>query len=375
MAAGDLELARLVLELPEHARVVDGDRRLARERFEQLGGASGERAGHPSPHEDRADDLALPEQRHDEHRAPAEVRELCDVRVARFGEQVGCGQRLTARGRASHEGLVEVDPGSPQGLDELRLGAEARADLEELRLRVELHDRPTLGAGQLHGAGDDRRQDLVDVEARRDRLADLPERAELVDRARQLLQELHVAQRDRGLRRERGEQVDRAGAERVHRGAPEGQDTRDAVAGEDRHAQDRPEPAELAAGMPVVVGIRQDVWDLDDAALALDPAHQRARALLDRMAAHVVPIGLGGTDHECQAEHIVVQLMHETGIGSAESHGLPYDGLEQRLELEVRAPHELEHLARRGLLLDRLGQFALEPSDAVGVRPQRLRLS
>ena len=62
---------------------------------------------------------------------------------------------------------------------------------------------------------DDRRQDLVQVEARADRLADRAERLELFDLAGQLVtmrlqrsHEVEVAHSDRGRRRERREQCD-----------------------------------------------------------------------------------------------------------------------------------------------------------------------
>ena len=101
-----------------------------------------------------------------------------------------------------------------------RAGAGAQHELR--RRRLELEDRAAVGPRELDRAGDDRRQHLVEVEARADRLADLAERAQLVDRARELLaallellEQLHVLDRDRALGRERRDELDRPVVERV----------------------------------------------------------------------------------------------------------------------------------------------------------------
>ena len=363
----------LLLELPEHAGVVDGDRRLAGERLEQLGGALGEGTGDPAAHEQRADDLLLPAQRHDEHRSPAGAREPLDVRIARLLREIRRALGLPARSGTPDEGLVEMDARRAQGGDELGLGAEAGADLEQLRLLVELEDRAALGAGELHGAGHDRRQHLVEVEARGHGLADLAERAQLVDGPGHVVEELHVADRDRRLRRERGQELDRAVAERLDVHAPERQDAGDAIVGEHRHAQDRPEPGELAPGVPAVVGVGEHVGDLDHAAAEPDPPDERSGVHLDRMARHVVPVGGRSADQVREPVAIAVEAVHEPGVGVAQAHRVADDGLEHRLEREVRVPHQLQDLARRRLLVPRFGQFAFQPSDMVGIRRHRVR--
>ena len=104
-----------------------------------------------------------------------------------------------------------------------------------------------------HGVGDDRRQHLVEVEARADGLADLAERPQLVDRAREVapallerLEELHVLDRDRALRGEGGDQGDRLVVERLDLVAPQRDDADDALVDEHRHAQQGADAAQLA---------------------------------------------------------------------------------------------------------------------------------
>ena len=66
VAAGDLELAALVLDLVEQPHVLDRDHRLGGERFEELDLLVGERADFQPPHDDDADCLAFAHQRHGE---------------------------------------------------------------------------------------------------------------------------------------------------------------------------------------------------------------------------------------------------------------------------------------------------------------------
>ena len=64
--------------------------------------------------------------------------------------------------------------------------------------------------------------------------------------------------------------------------------------------------------------------------------------------------------------HVAVEPPHLPDVRAAEVDGVAHDGLEDRRQLERRAPDRLEHLARRGLLLDHLGQVAREAGDLGG---------
>ena len=70
--------------------------------------------------------------------------------------------------------------------DHLRAHAERGAELEFFRRLIEDVDRARLGAGNLHRRGDDRDEHGPQIERRVDRLGDLAERAQLLDRARKL---------------------------------------------------------------------------------------------------------------------------------------------------------------------------------------------
>ena len=292
-----------------------------------------------------------------------------------FQREVRRALWLAARGGAPQEGLVKVDPRRAQSRDELGLGAEARAEVKQPRRLVELKDRAPLRARELHGPRHDRRQHLVEVEARGHRLADLTQRPQLVDRPGQVLEELHVPDRDRGLRGEGRQKVDRPVAERIDLEPPEDQDSDDAVADQHRRAEHRAVPAELAPGGPAVDGISEHVGDLDDAPLQRDPADERLRTLLYGMALHVLPVLPGTADNEGDPVDVALELVDVAAIGAAQPHGVTYDRLEHRLKRKVRVPHQLEDLAGRRLLVDRLGQFALEPSHAVGISCHRIRSS
>jgi hypothetical protein len=61
---------------------------------------------------------------------------------------------------------------------------------------------------------------------------------------------------------------------------------------------------------------------------------------------------------------VLVEHVDEARVGAAEPDRLPQHGLEDRLELGRRAPDDLEHRTGRRLLLDGLGQVALELLDA-----------
>ena len=120
---------------------------------------------------------------------------------------------------AADERLVEADARLPQrGRRDPSLGAVARAQARTAPSPCRARRSSRRRRPRARRRGDDRRQHVVDVEARADRLADLAQGPQLVDRARQvpcaLLQgaeQLDVLDGDRALRRERGEHVDRCG--------------------------------------------------------------------------------------------------------------------------------------------------------------------
>ena len=373
--AGDLELAAPHLQLPEHPRVVDGDRRLARERLEQLRGPVREGAGRLPPDDQRADDLLLPEQRNREQRAPSAANELVEVRIGRLEREIRGLLRLAARGGATDERVVDVDAGRLQCGDQRRIGPDAGTQLEAPIRLVVLEDRATLGPRELRRLRDDRVEDLVEVETRRDGLADLAERAQLLRGAGELLEQLDVLDRDRRLRGERRQELDRPVAERIDLEPPERQHPDDPVADQHRRAEHGPVSTELAPDRPLVDRVGQHVRDVDDVPLQDDAADQRLRTVLHRMPPHVFAIVRRAAEDEGDPVDVTVRPVHVAAVGMGQPHGLAHDRLEDRLEPEVRTPDDLEDLAGGGLLLVRLGEVPRELSDAVPACDRRFRLS
>ena len=191
----------------------------------------------------------------------------------------------------------------------------------------------------------------------------------------ELLKELDVPDRDRGLRGERRQKVDRPVAKGIDLESPEDQDSDDAVVDQHRRAEHRAVAAELAPGWPTIDGIGEHVGDLDDAPLEPDAPDERLGTLLHGMALHVLPVLRGTADDEGDPVVVVIKLVDVAAVCAAQAHGVTYHRLEDALEPEARAPDHLEDLAGGRLPLDRLGQFALQPSHAVGIRRHRIRAS
>jgi hypothetical protein len=81
--------------------------------------------------------------------------------VRRSSADIGRGKRRAGRSRPANERVVKTDLGGPERVEQLVARAVRSADLELLRLIVELENRPALRAGELHCMLHDRREDLV----------------------------------------------------------------------------------------------------------------------------------------------------------------------------------------------------------------------
>ena len=174
--------------------------------------------------------------------------------------------------------LVDVDADRLEPVTDVPARAVRRPHPEEPTLLVVLHERPAVGAGELDGVLDDRREHLVRVERRADRLPDLGQGLHLVDLARELGRaclehrgELDVAQGERRLLRERRQQGAGVLVERLDRGAPDGQDADHLVVDDHRRRDDRAVAAELLELGEVVVGVGQHVVDLVGASVDRHP--------------------------------------------------------------------------------------------------------
>ncbi len=222
------ELASLLLELAKQACVVDREGGLGGEGTEEIDGLGRELAGRLAGDQQCTEDAIVAQQRH---------REQCPE--ARAIEQ---------RAQSTGVGPGSIDVGNLDrrpGLRRLSDGAFAEAHgiraLEHLlesgrgtgRQRagglIVLADQPTVGAGEGDGVIDNRGEHGLRVQGRVHHLPDLPERAQLLDRARELpcalverLEQAHVVDGDHRLVGEGGEQRDLALVERSHLAAVDG---------------------------------------------------------------------------------------------------------------------------------------------------------
>ena len=358
---GRLELAALVLDLAEQPRVLDGHRRLAAERPEEVHHLRRELPRLPLGDGEAADQTMVVEQRNADERARARrqqhVAERAAVRARR--RHVGNLDRLQGDGHAPGHAFTTTDR-RPAGDRHHLLGeVVGGAEDEGLRALVVLVDRARLGAGELVGAGDDRPKHRLQVQGRAERLADLAERGELVDGSRervgaglQLGEEPRVLDGDRRLVGEGRQQVDLAVGEGLNL-EPADEDHADhhPLA----HHRDREDRAVhlravLVVG-PTVLGIGLDVGDVHGATLEDGAARRRAPVATDRMARQelepLARMPVAGHD----AVHFVAQLVDHAALGAAQPRRALDQRVEHGLQVEPRAADQLEDLAGRGLLL------------------------
>jgi hypothetical protein len=117
---------------------------------------------------------------------------------------------------------VRVSAACPSAFEYL-LEAGRGAGRQRAGRLVVLADEPAVGAGKGDGLVDDRAEHGLRVQGGVHRLTDLPERAQLLDRARELsrsiverLKQVHVVDGDHRLVGERGDQRDVALVEGAH---------------------------------------------------------------------------------------------------------------------------------------------------------------
>ena len=113
------------------------------------------------------------------------------------------------------------------------------------------------------------------------------------------------------------DQLERAIAELVDLLAPQRDDADHLVARQHRHPEHRPEAAELARLVHLVVGVGEHVEDLDGAPLEPDAADQRPGAAGDRHAGEVVAVRLRPADRQRQPVDVVVEHVDLAGVGRA----------------------------------------------------------
>ena len=252
-----------------------------------------------------ADDLALAQHGYGDEGAPAGVLQDLQVRIQLDGVEVRHGDRAALLGGTADEGLVEVDPDGAQPLDDLRVGPVDAAHEEATVAFGVLHDRAAVGLGQLDRVLRDRVQDVVEVQAGADRLADLAAapparstlRASSVAAGLELLDQLDAVDRHRRLDGERADDRHLPVVERAHVVAPDSERTDDLVVEDHRSAHRGAEACDPLQVVAAVLRVGQHVRDLLCPPVEADPADERVAVhrhrvvgdQLDGLLGHAVP--------------------------------------------------------------------------------------
>ena len=145
------------------------------------------------------------------------------------------------------------------------------ADVKRIGGLVVLHDRSAVGSGEPHGVADDLVQDLVEVEARADRVADLPQRLQLRDLAAssrpwpRARASATLPHHDRALDGELLEELALAGVEGRDLGAPHRQHADDLVLQDHRRRQQGAIAGQLLEVRAPVVRVVEHVGNLNGA--------------------------------------------------------------------------------------------------------------
>ena len=141
--------------------------------------------------------------------------------------------------------------------------------MERVAGLVVLHDRSAVGSGEPHGVADDLVQDLVEVEARADGLANLPERLQLRDLACQLgppgfecAHQFDLSQHDRTLGGELLEELAFTVIEGRDVGPPQGEHADDLVLEDHRRGEKGAETGKALEVMASVVRVLEHIGNL-----------------------------------------------------------------------------------------------------------------
>jgi len=182
-------------------------------------------------------------------------------------------------------------------------------------------------------------------------------------------QQSRVLDRNDRLGGERAYQFDLPLGERFHSIADHSKDTDRLVLAQQWHAKDGPESAGARPFTECELGIRMHILDMHDPPFKRCAPDQRAASRRNRRACHrlaVFPRVSGGGRHPI--ESVRMQQIDRTALGCADPNCGFDQVLQYRLEVECRAADDLQHLAGRGLVPERLfeirsalAQFAQQP--------------
>ena len=115
---------------------------------------------------------------------------------------------------------------------------------------------------------------------------------------------------------------------------------------------------------PPVVGVREDVVNVHDAALQNGSSRRRSSILTDRITLHDLDefrrVAIAGRN----AINLPILPVDEALVGATESDRVPEQVLQHWLEIESRAADYLEDFVGRRLLLQRLGELPFQVNNA-----------
>ena len=145
----------------------------------------------------------------------------------------------------------------------------------------------------------------------------------------------------------------------------------DLVPDEHRDAEHGALTPRLQRLLPAVVGVGEDVGNVDGPPLEGYLADERALADLDRAAGEQIAILARAADRNAHSIGAALADVDVSGVGSAELRRVLDHRGEDQLEVDPRLAHDREHLAGGRLLLPGFGQRSDEIS-AVVARPRRI---
>ncbi len=356
-----------VLRLIEQPHVLDGDHRLIGESLQQLDVTVGKGTGFASGDDDRADGRAISEHRHREDASPASG-ERDFPWIHRVSEHVLDLRHCASEDRPSRGvvGLRRSRIHLPQYREHLWRVIVVGDEVHQLA--VEPVRRAHACAAQAHRAGDDRVENRLHVGRRaRDDAQDLARRRLLfqglgeVRVARfQLLEQAHVLDGDHRLVGERLEQGDLLVGESPGFRPADGDGADRAALAHEGNGEDAAEaPGECGGPLRILV-ILQHVRDRDHAASQDCPAGPSAPARWHRegLAYGVGPFRIH-IRRSHQVDQLAVERRDQRRAGTAQLQRRRPDRLEHGLRIRWRLADDAQDLARRGLLLQGLGEVAI----------------
>jgi hypothetical protein len=175
-----------------------------------------------------------------------------------------------------------------------------------------------------------------------------------------LVEQTHVFDRDHRLVGEGRDQLDLIVGKWLHSVPPEHKRPEGrAIAQQQRHAQYGPDPSDLATFVPVVLGVLENVGNVDGAPFQDRPTGRRAAGRAMRMLpckGHEFRIDIIGCSH---AKEALIELPDEGAVRFAQMCGNRNDGVEGRLQLVRRPADEAEDFGDRIPVVERFPKLVL----------------